>query len=202
MNRRPLLLTLTAFLLLLPREERSTLRLNDLEYFETRGLNILVFSNWYNDLFSDSKISGIEIIHHEVRTATNGDVRLSPTPEQWDPIPQFLERRVDRSAQSIEAFLRYPSHDFAYSIRAKAREGGVVISVNLEQPLSETLEGLAGFNLEFLPSLQAVSSRVFWFCGPIFRKTKRTGLFCGGRTNMSSASVPIMCSSSMPQTRC
>ena len=58
----------------------ARLKLNDLGYFETRGLNVLAFSNWYDGLFSDAKISGLELIHHEVRTDTNGDVRLSPTP--------------------------------------------------------------------------------------------------------------------------
>jgi len=60
--------------------EKNSFHINKLDYFEKRGLNVLVFSNWYNSLFGDSKISGIEIIHHEVRTATNGDVRFSPTP--------------------------------------------------------------------------------------------------------------------------
>lgn len=58
------------------------LQLNELDYYEKPGVNVLVFSNWYNDNFSDSKISGVELIHHGVRTATNGDVRLLPTPEQ------------------------------------------------------------------------------------------------------------------------
>src|SRR5690606_35087976 len=80
------------------------LSLNDNEYFEKAGLNVLVFSNWYDGLFSDSKISGVELIHHGERTATNGDVRFNATPEQWDPIPQFKERKVNREDQSIEAF--------------------------------------------------------------------------------------------------
>jgi len=144
---------LMALLLTEPPEGNSTLRLNDLEYFETRGWNVLVFSNWYNDLFSDSKMSGIEIIHHGVRTATNGDVRLNPTPEQWDPIPQFIERRVDEDRQTIEAFLKYPAYDFAYSVNVESRESEIVISVNLDRPLPHALEGRAGFNLEFLPSV-------------------------------------------------
>jgi endoglucanase len=151
------ILTLTFLSLLAPltnqpADSSQTLRLNDLGYFETRGLNILVFSNWYNDLFSDSKISGIEIIHHGVRTATNGDVRLNPTPEQWDPIPGFVERKISRDAQTIEAFLRYPAYDFSYSVKAESRDGGIAISVVLEKPLPRALEGMAGFNLEFLPS--------------------------------------------------
>ncbi len=142
--------------------------LNDQEYLETRGVNVLVFSNRYNDLFSDSKMSGIEIIHHGVRTATNGDVRLSPTPEQWDPVPQLVERRVDRGARAVEVFLRYPPFDFAYTVRAEACEGGVVFSVDLERPLPRTLEGKAGFNLEFLPSA---------YFGKAYRVGDRSGIF-------------------------
>ncbi|MCK4747338.1 MAG: glycoside hydrolase, partial [Bacteroidales bacterium] len=122
------------------------LRLNDLDYYETRGLNILVFSNWYNGMFSDSKMSGIEIIHHEVRTATNGDVRLSPTPEQWDPIPEFSERKVNKENNVIEAFLSYPAFGFAYVIKTEPVEDGIVLSVHLDQPVPEELEGRAGFN--------------------------------------------------------
>ncbi|MGI6102632.1 MAG: glycoside hydrolase family 9 protein [Bacillota bacterium] len=130
----------------------NALVLNDLEYFETRGLNVLVFSNWYDGLFSDAKMSGIELIHHEVRTATNGDVRLSPTPGQWDPVPTFLSREVDRENSRIEAFLAYPNYDFKYSIDAKPLADGIVIGLNLERPLPKKLEGRAGLNLEFLPS--------------------------------------------------
>ncbi|MBN1991986.1 MAG: glycoside hydrolase family 9 protein [Anaerolineae bacterium] len=135
-----------------PLNAANDLNLNDLDYFETRGLNVLVFSNWYNSNFSDSKISGVEIIHHEVRTATNGDVRLHSTPEQWDPIPEFVKREVDRRANRIEAYARYAEYDFDFMIRAEAREGGILLSVHLEKPLPDELEGRAGFNLEFLPT--------------------------------------------------
>jgi hypothetical protein len=128
------------------------LTLNALDYFEKRGLNVLVFSNWYNSNFSDSKISGVEIIHHEVRTATNGDVRLHSTPEQWDPIPEFVRREVNRDANRIEAYSRYADYDFDFMIRAEARDGGILLSVHLEKPLPDALEGRAGFNLEFLPA--------------------------------------------------
>ena len=133
--------------------QSTTLTLNDKEYFEARGVNVLVFHNWYSGLFSDSKLSGIELIHHGVRTATNGDVRLSNTPEQWDPIPEFAEKKVDRAAGRIQAFLSYPKHHLEYRIETEAvAGGGVRISVHLEAPLPEALEGRAGFNLEFLPS--------------------------------------------------
>src|SRR5690606_19478136 len=74
-----------------PALAKDTLVLNDKDYFEKPGLNVLVFSNWYDGLFSDSKTSGVEIIHHGDRTVTNGDVRLNATPEQWDMTPMFKE---------------------------------------------------------------------------------------------------------------
>ena len=130
----------------------NNLVLNDSGYFETTGINYLVFSNWYNGMFSDSKMSGIEIIHHGVRTATNGDVRLESTPEQWDVIPTFIERKVNVDEQSIEAVLSYPDFNFQYTIQANSRGKSMVIRVRLDEPLPEALAGKAGFNLEFLPS--------------------------------------------------
>ena len=131
----------------------QSLVLNDSDYFETRGLNVLVFSNWYDGLFDDAKISGVEMIHHGVRTVTNGDVRLNPTPGQWDPIPEFVSRNVDKENQAIEATLRYSQYDFQYRIRGEARDGGVYVSVYTDKPIPAALEGIAGFNLEFLPSV-------------------------------------------------
>ncbi|HJY40285.1 MAG TPA: hypothetical protein VJ303_03585, partial [Steroidobacteraceae bacterium] len=39
----------------------QTLQLNDREYFTTPGVDVLVFSNWYDGLFSDAKIAGVEL---------------------------------------------------------------------------------------------------------------------------------------------
>ena len=130
----------------------QSFELNDQQYFEKDGVNILVFSNWYNGLFSDSKISGIELIHHGVRTATNGDVRLDNAPEQWDAIPQFVEVKVGETENTVEAFLKYPDYNFEYSIRAVAKDDVIMLSVHLDQPLPDALRAKAGLNLEFLPS--------------------------------------------------
>src|SRR5690625_3710655 len=56
--------------------QRHALTLNDLEYFERTGVNVLAFSSPPGGMFFDAKTSGIEVIHHGERTATNGDVRL------------------------------------------------------------------------------------------------------------------------------
>ncbi|MBZ5652930.1 MAG: hypothetical protein LAO18_20870 [Acidobacteriia bacterium] len=68
--------------LCVPSIRASDLRLNEKDYLETHGLNVLLFHNSYHDVFGDQKMGGLEIILHEQRIATNGDVRLSPTPTQ------------------------------------------------------------------------------------------------------------------------
>jgi hypothetical protein len=54
-------------------------------YFEMPGLNVLV----YNNTFPEGHQGGVEIIQHGSRVATNGELRLSPSPGQWQPIPKL-----------------------------------------------------------------------------------------------------------------
>ena len=128
------------------------LQLNDLEYFERRGVNVLVFSNSFNGGFNDEKNSGIEIIHHGVRTVQGGAVRLNNTPEQWDLVPRMTSRTVNRDEGSITVGMRYDDYDFDSRVVVTAKGKSVEIAVWLDKPMPEALEGKAGFNLEFLPS--------------------------------------------------
>jgi len=128
------------------------LQLNDREYFERRGVNVLVFSNSFNGGFNDEKNSGIEIIHHGVRTIQGGAVRLNNTPEQWDLVPTMTNRKVDRENGSIEVAMRYNDYDFDSRVVVTAKGKAVEIAVWLDKPVPEKLAGEAGFNLEFLPS--------------------------------------------------
>ncbi|KAF1684641.1 glycoside hydrolase [Pseudoxanthomonas broegbernensis] len=128
------------------------LKLNAQEYFSRPGLDVLVFNNYYDGLFSDSKHAGVELIHHGVRTATNGDVRLSPTPEQWDPVALMVDRKVDAKTGTVTTRLGYPNEKFEYDIRVTPQDGGVRMQVVLDKPLPKSLQGRAGFNMEFLPS--------------------------------------------------
>ena len=130
----------------------SAQEIRDEEYFHAPGADLLVFSNWYDGLFADAKISGVELIHHGLRTVTNGDVRLEATPGQWEPIGSFVTRRVDADAGVIEADLAYADYGFNYTIRVERDASGYLISVNSDTPLPAELEGKAGFNLEFVPS--------------------------------------------------
>ena len=130
----------------------DALHLNAKGYFERRGVNVLVFSNWYDGLFSDSKISGVELIQHGVRTATNGDVRMMATPGQWDEIGQMIDRKADPKTGVVDVTLKYAAYDFTYHVRAEPEGDSVRISVVLDKPLPDQLAGRAGFNLEFLPA--------------------------------------------------
>jgi len=130
----------------------DALKLSEAGYYEAPGVNWLLFSNWYDGLFADSKISGLELIQQDVRTATNGDVRLSPTPGQWDPIGKLIERKVDSRTGVITAVLEYPAFGFRYIVRAEPMGADLRISVDLPKALPAALVGKAGFNLEFLPA--------------------------------------------------
>lgn len=134
------------------RVSSQNLILNDLEYFEKQGVNILVYSNLFTGGFNDEKDAGIELIHHGVRTAQGGAVRLSNTPEQWDLVPAIPSRVVNRELNTIESILRYEDYNFDSRVVVTAIGKGVEISVYLDKPLPKVLEGNAGFNLEFLPS--------------------------------------------------
>ena len=128
------------------------LKLNDRDYFERQGVNVLVFSNNFNGGFNDEKDSGIEIIHHGVRTIQGGAVRLNNTPEQWDLVPKTVSRTVDREKGSVEVVMRYDDYDFDSRVVVTGKGKAVEIAVWLDKPVPEKLAGEAGFNIEFLPS--------------------------------------------------
>jgi len=153
MLKNPLFtVSILLFFLCINHSYGQGLQLNELEYFEKPGLNLLVFSNQYNGMFFDEKTAGIEIIHHGIRTSTGGAVRLQNTPEQWDLIPIMVNRKVDRASNTISVDLIYKEFSFNSKISVTPRNNGVEINVFLDKPLPKELNGKAGFNLEFLPS--------------------------------------------------
>ena len=128
------------------------LKLGPQDTLDSHGLTVLLFHNAYHSVFGDQKMSGLEMILHEQRIATNGDVRLSPTPEQWDAIPEFKERKRGPGENELTAYCTYPGHDLSYHIDVRPEADGFRVAVELDQPLPAELVGKAGFNLEFLPS--------------------------------------------------
>ena len=150
-QKSPFAVFIVLFILWSSFSHSQQLQLNELEYFEANGLNVLVYSNRFNSVFFDEKTAGIELIHHGVRTATGGAVRLHNTPEQWDLVPDIVSRVVDKNNNSISTVLRYADFNFNSEVKVTPVKKGFRIEVFLEKPLPANLEGRAGLNFEFLP---------------------------------------------------
>ena len=80
-----LIITLFSYNTGYSQSDNNGLVIGEGSYFEMPGLNVLV----YNNTFSEGHQSGVEIIQHGVRVATNGELRLSPSPGQWQPLPKL-----------------------------------------------------------------------------------------------------------------
>jgi endoglucanase len=142
---------------------QQSLRINDQDYFEMQGLNVMVFS----DIYPEGHQSGVTIIQHGVRVAANGDVRLEISPGQWSAMPAGGEFIVNREERTISKKLFYPdsSRDYQgfnpfiyaqltlhYQVKVTAlKRNSFKISVDLEEPLPAEWIGKVGFNLELFP---------------------------------------------------
>jgi hypothetical protein len=141
----------------------AELALNDKEYFETPGLNVIVFS----DIYPEGHQTGVTVIQHGVRVAANGDLRLEASPGQWSPVPRAGERIVDEGTQTVTQTMSYPDAErdrkgfnpivypdlsFSYHVSVRPVGGNAFrISVDLDAPLPEDWAGRVGFNFELFP---------------------------------------------------
>ena len=132
---------------------QGQLQVNDKNYLDTQGFSVFLYDSTYHPVFVDQKNSAMEMILHGQRIATNGDVRLIPTPEQWDLVATLKGRHADKEKNRLTADLAFPSFDLHYTLEVAAEPGGVKVSIHLDKPLPDKLVGRAGFNLEFLPSI-------------------------------------------------
>ena len=148
----PIIVALCALASCVTNQDVAKLEINDLGYFESRGVNVLVYSNNYQGVFCDEKTAGIEIVQRGVRIATGGAVRLMNTPEQWDIYATLTERTIDTLGGVISCSFNYPDYNFRYAITARQEGKGVRVSVILDEPLPEQLAGKAGLNMEFFPA--------------------------------------------------
>ena len=130
----------------------QSLTMNDLDYFEAWGTNVLVYINLYNGGFYDEKFAGLEIIQRGERICTGGGVRLMNTPEQWDIFGEITAREVNHADSSVEVEMTYRDYDFAPRLRVTPKDKGVLVQIILSKPVPQTLVGKAGFNLEFFPA--------------------------------------------------
>jgi endoglucanase len=139
-------------------------KLNSQEYYERPGVNVMVGQDYY----PEGHQGGVSIIMHDERIASNGDVRLEPSPGQWAPIPKPGKREVNAATQEIRASLAYPDPErdrkgfnpivypdlkLAYTVRSWPENDAIRISVDFETPIPESWRNKIGFNLELFPGL-------------------------------------------------
>lgn len=158
------LLCFAAFLILNINLNAQSLKINENEYFEMPGLNVMVFF----DIYPEGHQGAVGIIQNGTRVATNGDLRLEPTPGQWQPIPKVGKRSVDRTKNEISVKCTYPDSSinrkgfnpveypdlyFTYHVRVVGEGKKVRIMVDLDKPLPAGWEKKVGFNFELFPGL-------------------------------------------------
>ena len=138
--------------------------LNDQEYFESGGVNVMASQ----DIYPEGHQGGVGIIMHGMRIATNGDIRLDETPGQWQPIPKQKKRTVDQKGNFITTYLTYPDSlinrkgfnpviypdlYFNYTVTTRAEGGSIIVSVDLDRPMPAEFIGKVGFNMELFPGI-------------------------------------------------
>lgn len=155
------------------------LRINELEYLEMPGVNVMLAHDYY----PESHQGGVGIIQNGLRVATNGDLRLEPTPGQWQPVPKVGKRVVDRQRQEISVRMQYPDPEknrrgfnpiiypdleLGYTLRIRPDGRSFKISVDLDRPLPDEWVGRVGFNIELFPGI---------LFGKSFYMDERPGVF-------------------------
>lgn len=131
-------------------------------YFQNRGVDVMAF----DDIYPEGHQGGVSLIMHGHRVATNGDIRLEPTPGQWQPVPKQRNRNVNATANTITAYLSfpdssrhmtgfnpmiYPDFEFNYTVTVEGQGKSVVVTVDLDRPVPQAFLGKVGFNLELFP---------------------------------------------------
>ena len=131
-------------------------------YFQNRGVDVMAF----DDIYPEGHQSGVSVIMHGNRVATNGDIRFEQTPGQWQPVPKQGERELDDAANTITTTLGYPDtsrhlngfnpmiypdFEFNYKVIVKGEGTSVKVTVDLDRPIPEKFVGKICFDLELFP---------------------------------------------------
>lgn len=131
-------------------------------YFQDRGVEVMAF----DDIYPEGHQGGVSLIMHGNRVATNGNIRLEPTPGQWQPVPKQRNRKLDHAANTITAWLSfpdssrhltgfnpmiYPDLTLDYVVTVKGEGRSVIVTVDLNRPIPTELIGKVGFNFELFP---------------------------------------------------
>jgi len=140
----------------------QNLKINEKDYFEKRGLNVLVFQ----DIYPEGHQGGITIIQHGKRVAANGNLSLQPAPGQWEPHPRLLNKEIIKEKNKIVSTLMFPDSNriktaeqpiiypdikIRYDVNVIAVDENFKITVDLEKPLPKEWVGKVAFYIELYP---------------------------------------------------
>jgi hypothetical protein len=157
---------LLSSLVLIQAQTKTTggMKLNDLNYLGYQGVNVMLA----HDFYPESHQGGVGVIQNGLRVATNGDIRLEPTPGQWQPTPKVGKQMVDKQKQEISVRYEYPNGEidrkgfnpiiypdlhFSYVTRVVPSGKGFRIIVDLDRALPDEWIGKVGFNFELFPGI-------------------------------------------------
>src|SRR5438445_3204727 len=115
------------------------MKVTDKDYLDTQGFSVFLYDSTYHPVFVDQKNTAMEMILHGQRIATNGDVRLMPTPEQWDLVATLKGRHADKANSRLTSDLAFPRFDLSYTLVVAADPGGVKVSIDLDKALPAKL---------------------------------------------------------------
>ena len=136
--------------------------LPNLGYFRNHGVDIMAF----DDIYPEGHQSGVSIIMHGNRVATNGDIRFEQTPGQWQPVPKQGQRTLNSAENTITTHLSYPDEArhlqgfnpmiypdfrFNYTVTVKGEGASILVNVDLDKPVPRAFLGKVCFNLELFP---------------------------------------------------
>ncbi|HEY5563788.1 MAG TPA: glycoside hydrolase family 9 protein [Clostridiaceae bacterium] len=145
-----------------PCQEQGFKLNNASGYFQNIGVDVMAF----DDIYPEGHQSGVSIIMHGNRVATNGDIRFEQTPGQWQPVPKQGNRELDDAANTITTTLSfpdssrhlngfnpmiYPDFQFDYKVIVKGEGTSVKVTVDLDRPIPDRFVGKICFNLELFP---------------------------------------------------
>jgi len=132
-------------------------------YFKCLGVDVMAF----DDIYPAGHQSGVSILMHGMRAATNGDLRFEQTPGQWQPLPKQGKRILDETANTITTSLHYPDMDnhmkgfnpmlypdyeFDYTVTVRGEGHSVIVTVDLDRPIPKEYLGKMCFNMELFPA--------------------------------------------------
>jgi len=130
-------------------------------YFQNKGVDVMAF----DDIYPEGHQSGVSIIMHGNRIASNGDIRFDKLPGQWNAVPKQGERILSEDENTITTSLQfpdpdrktgfnpmeYPDIDMEYTVTVRGIGASVEICVDLTAPVPDAFVGKVCFMLELFP---------------------------------------------------